>query len=155
MKSTDRSVTFETTLAAFGNNTGIVVPPEAIAQLDAGRRPAVEVDVNGHHFRTTVGVMGGQHLVSISAARRGETGLAAGDPVEVTLVLDTTPRAVEMPIELAQALTAQPAARAFFDSLPNSLQRYHADQVASAKGDETRRRRVDKAIALFIAGKKR
>jgi uncharacterized protein YdeI (YjbR/CyaY-like superfamily) len=42
-----------------------------------------------------------------------------------------------------------------FDSLPNSLQGYHADQVASARSADTRQRRVDKAIALFIAGKKR
>jgi uncharacterized protein YdeI (YjbR/CyaY-like superfamily) len=39
--------------------------------------------------------------------------------------------------------------------LSNSLQRYHCEQVAGAKSDETRQRRIDKAVALFLAGKKR
>ena len=54
-----RTVAFDTTVAASGNNTGIVVPDEVIDQLDAGRRPAVVVNVNGYEYRNTVGVMGG------------------------------------------------------------------------------------------------
>ena len=45
-------VTFETTVAASGNNTGIVVPDEVVEQLAAGKRPAVIVDVNGYEYRT-------------------------------------------------------------------------------------------------------
>jgi hypothetical protein len=35
MASTPRSVTFETTVAASGNNTGIAVPDEVVEQLAA------------------------------------------------------------------------------------------------------------------------
>ena len=42
------SVTFDTTVIATGNNTGIVVPDEMIERLGAGRRPAVVVNVNGY-----------------------------------------------------------------------------------------------------------
>ena len=42
------SVTFDTTVTATGNNTGIVVPDEVIEQLGAGRRSAVVVNVNGY-----------------------------------------------------------------------------------------------------------
>lgn len=45
--------------------------------------------------------------------------------------------------------------RSFFDSLSNSLQRYHIDNVEAAKTPETRQRRIVKAIALFRQGKKR
>ncbi len=55
----------------------------------------------------------------------------------------------------AAALAAWPAARAFFDTLPNSLQRYHVDNVNGAKAPETRSRRIDKAVALFLDGRKR
>jgi hypothetical protein len=55
-----KSVTFETTVAASGNNTGIVVPGEVIDQLAAGKRPPVVVNVNGHEYRNTVAVMGGK-----------------------------------------------------------------------------------------------
>ena len=91
------SVTFETTLSSFGNNTGIEVPPELIEQLGAGRRPPVEVDLDGYRYRSTVGVMGGKHLVSVSAAVRKETGLAGGDPIHVTLTVAEGPRPVDGP----------------------------------------------------------
>ncbi len=78
------SVEFDTTVTATGNNSGIVVPEDAIARLDAGRRPAVIVNVNGYEYRNTVGVMAGRHMLSISAAVRKETGLKGGDPVHVT-----------------------------------------------------------------------
>ena len=51
------SVTFDTTVTATGNNTGIVVPDEIIEQLGAGRRPAVVVNLNGYEYRNTVGVI--------------------------------------------------------------------------------------------------
>jgi hypothetical protein len=35
------------------------------------------------------------------------------------------------------------------------LQRYHIDSITSAKSADTRQRRIDKAIALFRAGKQR
>jgi Domain of unknown function (DUF1905) len=74
------SVEFDTTVAAAGNNTGIVVPDDAIERLGAGRRPAVVVNVNGYEYRSTVAVMGGRHMISVSAAVRKETGLKGGDP---------------------------------------------------------------------------
>ena len=150
-----RSATFETTVAAMGNNTGIVVPVEVIEQLGAGKRPPVLVDVNGHEYRSTVAVVGGRHLISVSAAVRQATGLAGGDPVRVTLTVADTPREVDVPADLAAALAADERAGAFFATLSNSLQRHHVDNVTGAKTAETRQRRVDKAVELFRAGRKR
>lgn len=148
------SVAFDTTLSGFGNNTGIEVPPELVEQLGAGKRPAVHVDVNGYEYRNTVGVMGGKHLISVSAAIRKDTGLAAGDPIHVVLTVADTPRPVEVPNDFAEALAAA-GVRPFFDGLSNSLQRYHVDQITGAKAAETRLRRIDKAVSLFKEGKKR
>lgn len=149
------SVSFETTLSAFGNNTGIEVPPEVIDRLGGGRRPAVVVDVNGFVYRNTVGVMGGKHLISLSAAIRQETGLSGGDPIQVTLTLAEGPRPVVVPADFAAALDAQPFGRRFFDGLSNSLQRYHCDNIAGAKSEDTRQRRITRAIGLFLEGKPR
>ncbi len=149
------SVSFEATVTATGNNTGIVVPDEVIEQLAAGRRPPVLVSVNGYEYRTTAGVMGGRHMVSVSAAVRKATGLQAGDPVRVTLTVADTPREVVIPDDFAAALAADEQAGAFFGKLSNSLQRYHIDSITSAKSADTRQRRIDKAIALFRAGKQR
>ncbi|NJC69338.1 DUF1905 domain-containing protein [Planosporangium thailandense] len=150
-----KSVTFETTVAANGNNTGIVVPDEVIEQLAAGRRPPVIVDVNGYEYRNTVGVMGGKHMISISAAVRNATGLKGGDPIRVTLTVADAPREVDVPADFAAALAADEQVEAFFQKLSNSMRRYHVDNVNGAKSAETRQRRIEKAISLFRDGKQR
>jgi hypothetical protein len=155
MTAEPNSVTFDTTVAVTGNNTGIVVPEEAIEQLAAGQRPPVLVNVNGYEYRTTVGVMGGTHMVSISAAIRKATGLRGADPIQVTLTVAATPREVTIPADFAAALAADDQASAFFVKLSNSMQRYHVDTITAAKSADTRQRRIDKAIALFRAGKQR
>src|SRR3954463_15115213 len=148
-----RSATFETTVAAAGNNTGIVVPDAVVAALGAGKRPPVLVEVNGYQYRSTVAVMGGKHMIGISAAIRKDTGLQGGDPIRVTLTLADSPREVNVPEDLNAALAADQTAAAFFATLSNSLQRYHVDNINAAKSAETRQRRLDKAVALFPDGK--
>ena len=150
-----RSATFQTTVTAIGNNTGIEVPEDVLEQLGAGKRPPVLVDLDGYRYRTTAGVMGGRSMLSVSAAVRKATGLAGGDPVRVTLTVADEPREVGMPEDLAAALAADEQAGSFFAGLSNSLQRYHVEQVTGAKTPETRSRRIEKALALFREGKKR
>ena len=135
-------VTFETTVAATGNNTGIVVPEEVMDQLAAGKRPPVLVTVNGFDYRSTVAVMGGRHMIGISAAIRQETGLKGGDPIRVTLAVADTPREIDVPADFAAALAADESVRDFFATLSNSVQRYHVDTVNGAKSPETRQRRI-------------
>ena len=149
------AVVFETRIVAIGNNTGIEVPPEVIERLGAGKRPPVVVDVNGYAYRSTVGVMGGKHMISVSAAIRKETGLAGGDTVRVALQLAETPRPVDIHPDFAAALSAHDTASAFFSTLPNSLQRYHADSINAAKTEATRQRRIEKTVALLAARKRR
>jgi hypothetical protein len=149
------SVTFDTTLLAFGNNTGIEVPVAVIDQLGAGQRPPISVDMNGFVFRTTVGVMSGKHLIPVSAAIRKDAGVKGGDSLRVTVTLESAPREVAVPADFAAALAAAPEAGAFFGRLSNSLQRYHIDNINGAKTDDTRQRRIEKAVALFLDGKQR
>jgi hypothetical protein len=149
------SVKFDTTVTATGNNTGIVVPEDVIERLRAGKRPAVVVKVNGYQYRSTIGVMGGKRMISISAAVRKETALKGGDAIHVILTVADTPRAVEVPSDFAASLVAKPSTKAFFEKLSNSLQRYHIDNINGAKTPETRQRRIEKAIALFRGGKQR
>jgi hypothetical protein len=149
------SVSFEATITATGNNTGIVVPDEVLERLGAGRRPPLLVSLNGYEYRTTPGVMNGRSMVSVSAAVRAATGLAGGAAVHVTLTVADSPREVTIPDDFAAALAADEQAAAFFGKLSNSLQRYHVDSITSAKSPDTRQRRIDKALALFRDGKQR
>ena len=132
-----------------------LVPEHAIEQLAAGKRPPVLVNVNGYEYRNTVGVMGGKHMISISAAVRKATGLMGGDPIRVTLTLADAPQEVPLPADFAAALAADERASVFFGQLSSSMQRYHIGNITVAKSADTRQRRIDKAIALFRTGKQR
>lgn len=137
---------FETTMTLVGNNTGIEVPPEVIEALGAGKKPPVKVTVNGYEYRNTVAVMGGKYMISFSSDKRAATGIQGGDPIVVDLELDTAPRTVEVPDDLAAALDAAPGAREAFDRLAPSHKKAHVTAVESAKAPETRQRRIAKAV---------
>jgi hypothetical protein len=91
MSTDPPSVAFDAVIAGSPTKTGIPVPNEVLDQLDAGQRPAVVVTLDGYTYQTSVGVMGGQHLVPVSAAIREATGVAAGSHVQVTLALAAGP----------------------------------------------------------------
>jgi len=142
---------FSTTVELGGKTaTGLEVPAEVVTALGAGRKPAVHVTVNGHTYRSTVATMGGRFLLPLSAGNRAAAGVAAGDAVEVDVELDTEPRSVEVPADLASALAADPAARERFEALSYSHQRRHVLAVEGAKTDATRGRRVAGVLAALI-----
>ncbi|MGW0484769.1 YdeI/OmpD-associated family protein [Nonomuraea sp. NPDC003214] len=146
-------MSFRTTVELAGRTaTGFEVPAGIVETLGSGRRPAVTVTVNGYSYRSTVAVMGGRYLLPLSAEHRRGAGVAAGDEVEVTLELDTAPREVAVPGDLAEALDRAPEAKAFFDGLSYSRRRRVVLQVEGAKKAETRQRRVADAITKLAAG---
>ncbi|MGY1638960.1 YdeI/OmpD-associated family protein [Geodermatophilus sp. SYSU D00742] len=144
---------FTTTIELGGKTaTGFEVPPGVVEALGSGRRPAVTVTLAGHSYRSTVATMGGRFLVPLAAENRAAAGVAAGDTVEVDLELDTAPRVVEVPADLARALDAEPEARRRFDALSYSHQRRHVLAVEGAKAAATRERRVAAAVATLLEG---
>ena len=149
-------MTFRTTLKQAGKTaTGIEVPNEIVEALGAGGRPPVRVSLGDHTFRSTVARRGERYLVGVSAANREAAGVAAGDDLEVTIALDTEPRETAVPEDFAAALEAEPKAKEFFATLTPTQRGYFVSDVESAKKEETRRRRVEKAIALLREGRKR
>jgi uncharacterized protein YdeI (YjbR/CyaY-like superfamily) len=102
-----------------------------------------------------VAVMGGAYMIGVSSDHRGPAGVSGGDVVEVELVVDTAPREVEVPPDLAAALDADDAARTTFDKLSYSNKSWHVLQVTGTKNPETRARRVDKSVAALREGRNR
>ncbi len=127
--------------------TGIVVPPEVVDGLGSGRKPAVTVTINSFSYPSTIASMGGRFLLPVSAEIRAGAGVAAGDVVDVDVVLDTATREIAVPDDLAAALKKAPAAKKAFDDLSNSNKKRHVLSVEGAKTAETRERRIAKAVA--------
>ena len=131
----------------MGNNTGIEVPAEVVAALDAGKRPPVVVNVNGYEYRSTVAPMGGKYLLPFSADRRQESGIQGGDAIDVELTLDTAQRTVELPDDRQSALNSSVTAAAAWDELSYTHRKQHVRSVLDAKKAETRTRRISAVVA--------
>jgi hypothetical protein len=132
--------------------TGIPVPETIVTGLGGGKRPKVQVTINGFSYRSSVGSMGGRSMLPVSAQIRDGAGIAAGDEVEVDLELDTAPREVTVPDDVAAALAAAPAAQAAFGQLSYSHQSRWIISVEDAKTAETRQRRIDKMVSSLQEG---
>jgi hypothetical protein len=141
------TVAFSAVLQLGGKTaTGIEVPPDVLESLGGGKRPAVIVSLGEHVYRSTIGVMGGRFLIPVSAEHRAAAGLAAGDEVHVSLDLDTAPRTVDVPDDLAAALETG-GVRAAFDALSPSARKAHVTSVEGTTVAETRARRVAKVVS--------
>ena len=145
---------FRATLQLGGKTaTGIDVPAEVVESLGAGKRPPVSVTIKGHTYRTTVAPRGGRFMLPVSADNRASAGVVAGDEVDVDVALDTEPREVSVPPDLAEALDAEPDAKRYFDGLSYSHKLRHVLAIEEAKTAETRQRRVAKAVSALREGR--
>ncbi|HEY2949106.1 MAG TPA: YdeI/OmpD-associated family protein [Micromonosporaceae bacterium] len=128
---------------------GLEVPPEVVEALGGGKRPAVTITINGHSWKSRVAIMRGRYLLGLSNANRKAAGVAIGDEVEVELEIDAEPRVVVEPADFAHALDADPVARTAYDRLSHGRKREHVLAIERAKKPETRKRRIEKALAML------
>ena len=133
--------------------TGIPVPDEVVEGLGKGKRPPVRATINGHSYRSTVASVGGEFMLPISAENRESAVVAAVDEVEVDIDLDTEPREVTVPPDFAAALDGEAEARSFFDGLSYSKKQRFVLPIEQAKSDETRQRRIAKAVGMLREGR--
>ncbi|MGO8683461.1 MAG: YdeI/OmpD-associated family protein [Thermoleophilia bacterium] len=140
---------FQARVIPSGNATGVEIPADVVKALAFGPRPLIAITINGHTWRSRVALIRGKHLVGISAANRAASGIDEGDVVEVDLKLDTEPRVVPEPADLAMALNEDPEARAAFDRLPYGLKRRHVVAVEEAKTSEVRQRRIARLVTAM------
>jgi Bacteriocin-protection, YdeI or OmpD-Associated/Domain of unknown function (DUF1905) len=140
-------------LVARGPAAAFVLDDEQVATVGEGaKRFPVVATVNGYTWRTSVARMGGEFLVGLNKEVRTGAGVQAGDTVTLELTLDTEPRTVDVPPPLAQALDADPKAKAIYHGLAFTHRKEYARWIAEAKRDETRERRVAKALEMLHGG---
>jgi hypothetical protein len=147
---------FRATIELAGKTaTGIEVPDEVVAGLGSSKRPAVRVTIRDHTYRSTIASMGGRYMLPVSAEHRSSAGVAAGDEVDVEIELDTEPREVTVPPDFVDALSRNPDAKRFFDGLSYSQRQWHVLSIEGAKTEQTRQRRIAKALSALGEGRAR
>ena len=128
--------------------TGVEVPFDPKEVFGKVRAP-VRVTIGGHTFRTTLFRMSGQTFFPLNKANREAAGVEGGERVRVTMVLDTAPRTVTPPAELAAALGRSKKLAVAWNGLSYTSQRENAEAIAGAKRPETKQRRLAKTLELL------
>jgi hypothetical protein len=132
-----------------------VTLPEAVKKkLGIGRaRMPIAGTADGVPFRTSAMNMGEGHMFVFTQELQEATGKHAGDVVTFQIWPDTEPRTVEVPGDLARALSRDGQARNYFDALSFTHRKEFARWIEEAKKPETRARRVKKAVEMCAAKK--
>jgi bifunctional DNA-binding transcriptional regulator/antitoxin component of YhaV-PrlF toxin-antitoxin module len=136
---------FETVILGFDNHAAIEIPSKNLAEIGGNKRAPLKVTVKGYTYQSTATGMDGKCLVVFPTKDRHASGVASGDRVVVTLELDSGYREVDIPDELVEALKVNESSKLFHD-LTYSRRKEYARQVAEAKAQETKTRRIEKII---------
>jgi hypothetical protein len=138
-----------------GNSTAWLNAPFDVPETFGTRaRVPVRGTINGFPFRSSLMPMGGCHGMAVNKAMREGAKAGAGDVVEVVLERDTEPRTVEAPAELKKELAKSKTARERWDKLAFTHKKEIALWISAAKQDETKKRRVAKAMQVLKTGTK-
>ena len=141
--------TFETVLEKHEHidATGITVPFD-VEKVFGARRVPVKAWINGAEYQGSVFRMGGKYMMAVPQAFRRAAGIKAGDKITVTIEKDSAKRTVEVPPDLADALE-KAGLTDVFAKMSYTHQKEYARSIEEAKREETRARRIEKAIELI------
>jgi hypothetical protein len=128
----------------------VEIPESVVKKLGAGKRVPVLVTLNGAKYRSTIAVYGGRYYLPARKEVRDAAKLVVGGRARVSLEVDTAPRSVDVPADLARALSAAKL-RPAFDSLSFTQRKEFAEWISSAKRVETRSVRIPKIVAQVRA----
>ena len=94
-----------------------------------------------------------QHMLGVPKAIREQAGKNVGETMEVVVWKDEAERVIEVPPEL-QKLMEQEKLLPFFEKLSYTHRKEYCRWIREAKKDDTRARRLAKAIELMKKGVK-
>lgn len=144
---------FTTTVAISGTRIYIELPFNPNDVWGVKQRHHIMGSVNGCAVRGSLGCDGTHYFLLLGAAWRRDNGLEAGAKVDVVLSPEG-PQSAQLSPDVANALDAEPQARAFFEALATFYRNTYIKWIESAKRPETRSARISEMIELLKAGKK-
>lgn len=129
--------------------------PFDVAKVFATRaRVPVRGTINGFPFRSSLMPMSGCHGMAVNKTIRDGAGVEAGDTVSVVMERDEAERFVDVPPLLKKELAKSKTARANWQKLSFTNQKEIVLSITGAKQEETRARRLVKAMNILKTGNK-
>jgi Domain of unknown function (DUF1905)/Bacteriocin-protection, YdeI or OmpD-Associated len=129
-------------------------PFDVVKVFGTRARVPVRGTINGFPFRSSLMPMGGCHGMAVNKTMRDGAGVGAGDTVSVVMERDESERIVEVPTLLKKELAKSKTAQANWQKLSFTNQKEIALSIREAKQEETRARRLAKAMDILKTGKK-
>jgi len=137
---------------ATGTGTFVVVPRRLNVELGLKGRPKIQAMIAGHPYRGSLMPMGdGTYCLGVLKSIQQAAGVKRGDTITVELELDTAPRTVDVPQDLAQLLAKDRKAQAAWVKLSYTNKKEIARSLEEAKQPATRERRLDAALQKLRA----
>jgi hypothetical protein len=144
-------VTFKGVLTATPRGGGgclVPVPKEVATKLGLKGMPKIQAVIAGSPYRGSLMPMGdGTYCLGVLKSIQEAAGVGFGDSVTIQLELDSVPRTVEVPPDLAKQLARDKKAKAAWDALSFTNKKEMASSLEEAKKPETRERRLAAALS--------
>ena len=133
-----------------GGGTFVPVPKEVATKLGLKGFPKIQAVIAGTTYRGSLMPMGdGTYCLGVVMSIQEAAGVDLGDTITVELALDTAPRTVDVPPDLASALKRDRKAAAAWEALSYTNKRERARGVEEAKRPETRERRLAQTLEFL------
>jgi hypothetical protein len=145
---------FRAVIENAGDGGAYVFVPLDVENIFGQKRLKIKATIDGEPYRGTLLRMGGpQHILFVLKEIRQKIGKSFGDEVTIEFEEDLDPRVIDVPLDLQQALDADPAAHTYFDRLSYTHQKEYVSWIKEAKRDQTRQKRIQQTIDMLKQGK--
>jgi hypothetical protein len=130
-----------------GGGTLVPIPKHVAAQLGLKGMPKIHAVIAGTPYRGSLMPMGdGTYCLGVLKSIQAAAGVGPGDKIDVSIELDTAPRTVETPPDLAAVLARDEKAAAAWERLSFTNKKELAASLEGAKKAETRESRLKAAV---------
>jgi hypothetical protein len=141
----------EAAASAGGGGAYVLFPYDLETEFGRKGRVPVKALLNGVPYTGSLMMYGRpEAMLGVLKAVRAEMGKDIGDTIAVELWRDEAERKIEAPAEFAARMKRE-GLREFFDGLSYTHQKEYVRWVSEAKREETRARRLEKAVEMLRA----
>ena len=133
-------------------NAGYIDFPYNVNKEFNKNRVKVKAIIDGCIYRGSLVKMGGDlHWLGITREVRKAIGKNPGDKVHVIIEEDTEERIVDVPVDFEELMKKEPSVFEYFNSLAFTHKKEYVRWIVEAKREETRNKRLSKAIEMLKA----
>ena len=133
-------------------NAGYIDFPYNVKKEFNKNRVKVKAIIDGCIYRGSLVKMGGDcHWLGITREVRKAIGKNPGDKVHVIIEEDTEERIVDVPVDFEELMKKEPSVFEYFNSLAFTHKKEYVRWIVEAKREETRNKRLSKAIEMLKA----